>query len=86
MKRARVPAYRSLGFGYSKEEFPTNHLDCIRTAAEPVDVAVALGLACDRNAIPFHSVLPGLATSVNTTSPGRSISATPFRSGTVPTF
>jgi hypothetical protein len=36
--------------------------------------------------IPFHSVLPRLATNVNTTSPGRSISATPFRTGTVPTF
>ena len=44
------------------------------------------GLSWARRDPLFHCVLPGLATRVNTTSLGRSISATPFLTATVPTF
>jgi hypothetical protein len=50
------------------------------------EVNAETALSPDVRLIPSYSVLPRLATNVNTTSSGRSISATPFRTGTVPTF
>jgi hypothetical protein len=52
----------------------------------PPEVNAETALSPDVRLIPSYSVLPRLATNVNTTSSGRSISATPFRTGTVPTF